>query len=125
MDKILENALYTVNEEVNYGSIKIADDVVAMIAGLAATEVEGVYAMAGKDLLHKVKRSIPAKGVRVDISGGKVRANLAIIVDYGYNIPSVSAKVQDKVSGAIESMTGLKATDINVRVAGVRIRQGV
>ena len=125
MDKILENALYTVNEEVSYGSIKIADDVVAMIAGLAATEVEGVYAMAGKDIFHKVKRSIPTKGVRVDISGGKVRANLAIIVDYGYNIPSVSAKVQDKVSGAIESMTGLKATDINVRVAGVRIRQGV
>ncbi len=122
MDKILENALYTVNEEVDYGTVKIADDVVAMIAGLAATEVEGVYAMAGKDLLHKVKRGGPTKGVRVDIANGKVRANLAIIVNYGYNIPSVSAKVQDKVSGAIESMTGLKTTDVNIRVAGVRIR---
>ncbi|MCR4849842.1 MAG: Asp23/Gls24 family envelope stress response protein [Lachnospiraceae bacterium] len=125
MDKILENALYTVNEEVEHGTVKIADEVVAMIAGLAATEVEGVYSTAGKDLFHKVKKGGPTRGVRVDIANGKVRANLAIVVNYGYNIPSVSAKVQDKVSGAIESMTGLKATDVNIRIAGVRIRQGV
>ena len=120
MDRILENALYTVNEEVDFGSVKIADDVVAMIAGLAAQEVEGVGGLAGGS---KLSNNAP-KGVRVDINDGKVKANLAIVVNYGYNIPSVSALVQDKVSGAIESMTGLKATDVNIRVAGVRMRSG-
>ena len=123
MDKKIENISYTLNEEVNFGTVKIADDVIAMIAGMAATEVPGVSAMAGNvgnNLLSLVGYKNLQKGVRVEILDGEVRADLSIIVDYGYNIPSVSAKVQDKVKSTIESMTGLKASTVNIRVSGVK-----
>ena len=123
MDKKIENISYTLNEEVSFGTVKIADDVIAMIAGMAATEVPGVSAMAGNvgnNLLSLVGYKNLQKGVRVEILDGEVRADLSIIVDYGYNIPSVSAKVQDKVKSTIESMTGLKASTVNIRVSGVK-----
>ena len=123
MDKKIENISYTLNEEVSFGTVKIADDVIAMIAGIAATEVPGVSAMAGNvgnNLLSLVGYKNLQKGVRVEILDGEVRADLSIIVDYGYNIPSVSAKVQDKVKSTIESMTGLKASTVNIRVSGVK-----
>jgi uncharacterized alkaline shock family protein YloU len=113
---------YTMNEEGAIGTVKIADDVVAMIAGLAATEVDGVSALAGNishELMSKVGVKNIARGVRVEIIGKRVKVDMAIIVGYGFNIPAVSQKAQLKVKAAIENMTGLMVTDVNVRVAGV------
>ena len=124
MSNKIESPKYTIRENLNNGSVKIADDVIAMIAGIAATEVDGVCAMAGNvgnDLLSKVGVKNLAKGVKVLISNGTVKVNLAIVVDYGFNVPAVSLKVQDKVKSTIESMTGLVATDVNIRVAGVNV----
>lgn len=104
------------------GEVKIADEVVAIIAGYAATEVEGVSAMAGNitnELMSKVGVKNLSKGVKVMVEEGIVRLDLAIMVAYGYSIPTVSQKVQDKVKASIENMTGLEVSDVNIRIAGV------
>ncbi|MDE6976860.1 MAG: Asp23/Gls24 family envelope stress response protein, partial [Lachnospiraceae bacterium] len=106
------------------GTVKIADDVVAVIAGLAATEVKGVASMAGNisnELMSKMGVKNLAKGVKVEMIGKSVRADLNLIVEYGYNIPAVSQKVQEKVKSTIENMTGLEVTDVNIRIAGVNM----
>ncbi len=104
------------------GSVKIAEDVLNVIAGIAATEVDGVEAMAGNmtdSIMGRAGVKKNSKGVRVFLSesNDSVRIDVAIIVRYGYTIPSVSSKVQDRVKTTVESMTSLKVSDVNVRVA--------
>lgn len=111
-------------KENKVGTIQIADDVVAMIASLAATEVEGVSSMMGNitnELMSKVGMKKLTKGVKVDILETNVVVDLAIILEYGFNIPTTCQKVQDKVKTAIETMTGLNVTDVNIRIAGVNM----
>lgn len=122
MDKTYSGKSYTLKEDEAIGSVKIADDVVAMIAGLAATEIDGVSAMAGNitnELMSKVGVKNLAKGVKVEILGKRVTVDMAIIVIFGYNIPAISQKVQLKVKSAIENMTGLNVVDVNLRIAGI------
>ena len=121
-----ENKVHTLDNNASLGSVQIADDVVAIIAGLAATEVDGVSAMAGNitnELMSMVGYKSLTKGVKIDIDGVNVKAELALTMDYGYNIPDTCAKVQDKVKTTIENMTGLKVTDVNIRIAGVDMRK--
>ena len=113
-------------EDDSMGSVKIADDVVAMIAALAATEVDGVSSMNGNlthEIMNKIGYKNLARGVKVEVFNKKGRVDLSIIIEYGYNIPGTSQKVQTKVQTAIESMTGLEVTDVNVRIAGVNIKK--
>lgn len=122
---ITENLNYALREDVEHGSVRIADDVVAMIAGIAALEVEGVHAMAGNGsngIFTKVGIRNPQKGVKVTITDKTVTADASIIVDYGYSIPTVSQKAQDRIKQMIESMTGLEVADVNIRVAGVNLQ---
>ena len=115
---------YGSQEEEKAGTVKIADDVVAMIAALAATEVDGVASMSGNltnELLSRVGVKGLSKGARVEVSGKKVKAELAIIMEYGYNIPTTCQRVQAKVKSAIENMTGLEVTDVNIRIAGINV----
>ncbi len=127
MDKEMERNSYVLQEEESIGTVKIADDVVAMIAGLAATEVEGVSAMAGNitnELMSKAGMKKLTKGVKVDVIEKHVTVDLAILMEYGYNIPVTCQKVQAKVKAAIENMTGLNVTDVNIRIAGVNMQKG-
>ncbi|MCI8353987.1 MAG: Asp23/Gls24 family envelope stress response protein [Lachnospiraceae bacterium] len=124
MEKSVEQNTYVLQENDELGTVKIADDVVAVIAGLAATEVKGVASMAGNisnELMSKMGVKNLAKGVKVEMIGKSVRADLNLIVEYGYNIPAVSQKVQEKVKSTIENMTGLEVTDVNIRIAGVNM----
>lgn len=124
MDKVTVKNEVVLAEE-NVGVVQIADDVVAMIASLATTEVEGVNAMAGNitnELMSKVGVKKLTKGVRVVVQEGKVRVDLAVTMEYGYNIPATCGQVQAKVKAAIENMTGLTCSDVNIRIAGVRVR---
>lgn len=112
-------------DEQNVGVVQIADDVVAMIASLATTEVEGVSAMAGNitnELMSKVGMKKLTKGVRVDVLEGNVTVDLVVTMEYGYNIPATCQQVQAKVKAAIENMTGLTCTDVNIRIAGVKVK---
>ena len=118
---------YNIEESNSLGKVQIADDVVAIIAGLAAGEVEGVYRLAGNlpnELASKFGKKNPAKGVKVELLPGKVKVDIAIEVLYEYSIPSVSGQVQDKVKQAIETMTGLSVEEVNIRIAGVRVGDG-
>ena len=114
-------------EKEKIGEVQIADEVVAIIAGLAATEVEGVDSMAGNitnELVGKLGMKNLSKGVKVDVTEEHVSADLSLNIRYGYNIPSVSEQVQEKVSAAIENMTGLTVLDVNVKIAGVNMDEG-
>ena len=113
-------------DDENVGAIQIADDVVAMIASLATSEVEGVNAMAGtitNELMSKVGVKSLTKGVRVEVLEGNVTVDLAVTMEYGYNIPATCQKVQAKVKSAIENMTGLTCSDVNIRIAGVKMNK--
>lgn len=106
------------------GTVKIADDVVAMIAALAAMEVDGVASMMGnvtKEILTKVGVKNLVKGAKVEVTNKRVKVALAITIEYGYNIPVTCQRVQNKVKGAIENMTGLEVTDVNIRIAGINV----
>ena len=98
----------------------------AIIAGLAATEVEGVDSMAGNitnELVGKLGMKNLSKGVKVDISEDQVSVDLSLNMKYGYSIPAVSEKVQEKVKTAIENMTGLSVMDVNIKIAGVSLEE--
>src|SRR5690554_4881462 len=104
---------YMIHADGNLGEVQIADEVVAIIAGLAATEIEGVASMAGNitnELVGKLGMKNLSKGVKVEVVGGIVNVDLSLNMDYGYNIPKTSAKVQEKVKVAIENMTGLEVS---------------
>ncbi|MCI9492530.1 MAG: Asp23/Gls24 family envelope stress response protein [Lachnospiraceae bacterium] len=106
----------------NLGEVRIADEVIAIIAGLAATEVEGVSSMAGNitnELVSKLGMKNLSKGIKVDIKENVVRADVALNIRFGYAIPEVSLKVQERVKSAIENMTGLEVSSVNVRIASV------
>ena len=124
MEQETTKNIHLSQEDETFGTVKIADDVVAMIAALAATEVDGVSAMNGNvanELLSKVGVKGLARGVRVDISNKKVKVELAVIMEYGFNIPATCQNVQTKVKNAIENMTGLEVTDVNIRIAGINM----
>ena len=94
----------------------------AIIAGLAATEVDGVSSMTGnatRELVSKLGMKSLSKGVKVDVLDGIVTVSLVLNLKYGYNIKDTTQKVQEKVKAAIENMTGLEVADVNIRVAGV------
>lgn len=116
---------HKVYEKDKAGEVRIADEVVAIIAGLAATEVEGVDSMAGNitnELVGKLGMKNLSKGVKVDVTEEHVSVDLSLNIKYGYNIPEVSATVQEKVKTAIENMTGLTVLDVNIRIAGVNLQ---
>ena len=113
---------HKVYEKDKIGEVPIADEVVAIIAGLAATEVEGVASMAGNitnELVGKLGMKNLSKGVKVEVTEEHVSVDLSLYIRFGYNIPEVSEKVQDKVRTAIENMTGLTVLDVNIKIAGV------
>ena len=104
------------------GDVRVADAVVAIIAGLATTEVEGVSSMAGNitnEIVSKLGMKNLSKGILVEVMENEVKVDVAINISYGYSIPEVSSKVQDKVKTAIENMTGLNVAVVNVRIASV------
>lgn len=110
------------NATVDVGTIRIADEVVGIVAGLAATEIPGVAGMSAglvggiAEMLGKKNLS---KGVKVEVGEKEAAIDLYIIVEYGVRIPDVALKVQENVKQAIESMTGLDVVEVNIHIQGV------
>ncbi len=124
----IENGVQAKTDEIalgNNNAIKIADDVVAVIAGVAVSEVPGVANMAGgfaggiTEVLSGKKNM--AKGIKVDVGEKETKIDVNIIVEYGTRIPDVAYEIQTKVKKAVETMTGLKVVEVNVHVQGVNI----
>lgn len=125
MSKEQENrSTFTIYEKTSIGEVQIADEVVAIIAGLAATEVEGVSAMNGNiqnEIVGKLGKKNLAKGVKVVVAEDTVSVDMALTLEYGYGVAETAKTVQEKVKQAIELMTGLKVEQVNIRIAGVSI----
>lgn len=123
MEKDENQTGYTL-ENGNMGQVQIADEVVAIIAGLAATEVEGVASMAGNitnELVSKLGKKSLSKGIRVKVEDGIVSVNVALNIAYGYSVPKTCKKVQEKVKAAIENMIGLEVEKVDIQIANVSI----
>lgn len=119
-----ENNAYTIKDEKNGGEVLIANDVIATIACVAATEVEGVAAMSGNitnEIIGKLGVKNASKGAKIELDNGEVHAELSISMQYGYSIPKVCAQVQERVAAAIRNMTGLEVVEVKLNVAGVNI----
>ena len=110
---------FVIKESEN-GGVNITDEVVAIIAGLAATEVEGVSSLAGNltnEVISKAGMNKLSKGVKIITEEeNKVAVRLGVNISYGYEIPKICQQVQDKVKNAIENMTGLEVADVNIKV---------
>jgi uncharacterized alkaline shock family protein YloU len=106
----------------DFGTVKISDDVVSIISGIAATEVKGVAGMSGGiagGIAELLGRKNQSKGVKVTIGEKEVNIDLHVIMEYGVKIPDVAWEIQEKVKKAVETMTGLKVVEVNIHVQGV------
>jgi len=111
-----------VKAETGLGTVKIADEVVSIIAGLAATEIEGIAGMSGGlvgGIAEMLGRKNFSKGVKVEVGEREAAVDLFIIVKYGVRIPDVALAAQENIKRAIENMTGLSVVEVNVHVQGV------
>lgn len=122
-EKITENVL----EGTSIGVVKIANDVVATIAGLAAADVVGIAGMSGGvagGIAEMLGRKNLTKGVKVEVGDSDTIVDIFCIVEYGISITTVAANVQNRVKNAVESMTGLSVNAVNIHVQGVTFPQG-
>lgn len=109
------------------GTVKIATEVVTAIAGVAASEVEGVIGVSGGAIAEGIDRLLRkktnyGKGIRVQVSDNSAVIDVDLTVEYGCNIPNVALAVQEKVKDAVETMTGLQVELVNIHVSGVDFR---
>lgn len=107
--------------------IKISNDVVSSIAGVAVSEVEGVASMAGGiaggiSEVFSGKKNL-SKGIKVEIENKEAKIDVNIIVEYGIRIPDVAFEIQNRVKKAVETMTGLKVSAVNIHVQGINIKE--
>ncbi len=122
-----QNSNYTLMENEGEGRVQISNEVITIIAGLAATETKGVASMAGNitnELVSRMGVKNLSKGVKVTIENGIVNVDLALNLDYGYSVPKTSQNVQEKVKGAIENMTGLTVENVNIKIANITMESG-
>jgi uncharacterized alkaline shock family protein YloU len=113
-----------VNEVNEVGSVKIASDVVTVIASIAATEVKGVAGMSGgftNDIVEKFGVKSSGKGIKVQVGETDAAIDLYLVVEYGVRIPDVSWEVQQNVKKAVETMTGLKVSEVNIHIQGINL----
>ncbi len=113
-------------ERSELGDIRIANEVVGVIAGLAAVEVSGVAGMSGGiagGIAEMLGRKNLSKGVKVEVGEAQAAVDLFVVVDYGVRIPEVAWQIQENVKRAIETMTGLEVVEVNVHVQGVHFQQ--
>lgn len=123
MSNDFENrSTHIIHENGQVGSVQIADEVIAIIAGLAATEVDGVASIedrSANELAGRLGMKTAPKGVKVTVMDTSVSCDLSLNLKYGYSIPELALNVQEHVKTAIENMTGLSVIDVNVRIAGI------
>lgn len=103
-------------------SVRIANEVIAVIAGIAASEVDGVAAMSGGltgGITEMLGKKAASRGVKLEVKDNRVSLDLYVVVQYGAKIPEVASRIQDRVKEQVELMTGLTVSDVNIHVQGV------
>ncbi|MGI6493168.1 MAG: Asp23/Gls24 family envelope stress response protein [Peptococcaceae bacterium] len=117
-----EQGKHLIIEGNDTGSVKISDDVVKIIAGMAAMEIKGVSAMSGgiaDGIVEKLGRKNLSRGVKAEVGEKEAAIEISVIIEYGKPIREVASRIQARVKEAVESMTGLKVVEVNVNVQGV------
>lgn len=116
-----DNKNVNVDLEAEVGQVQIADDVIAVIAEIAALEVEGIASISGgkNDIVNSIRGKKAAKGIKVEVGEAEVFIDIMCVVRYGIKIQDVCLKVQEKVKNSIETMTGLNVATVDVHVVGV------
>jgi len=118
----MDRQTFKIHNYKDVGEVHIADEVIGIIAGLAASDVEGVKGMVGSttdDIVELLGRKNLSKGVSVDVSEDSIALGLSLVVTYGSSIVDVSNNVTQKVKSAVETMTGLEVSEVNINVTGV------
>ncbi len=113
-------------ENKDYGQIKISEDVISTIAGLAAAEIEGVASMSGSitgNITEILGKKNLSKGVKVVVNEEEVFMDLFLLIEYGIVIPDVAWKIQENVKNTVETMTGLKVAEVNVHIQGISFKK--
>lgn len=121
-NKKKKSSSYTAEDSI--GRVQISDQVVSIISGIAATEIEGVASLVGNvtnEIVSRMGIKNLSKGVKTHMNGSSVSVDITLNLVYGYNVPDVCIKVQERVASSIENMTGLKADTVNVRVADITV----
>ena len=121
---VLSDEERTIDLAKPYGKITYADDVIAIIAGLAATEVKGVASMSTglvEDLTQAFGKKNMSKGVKVEVGSEEAAIDVYLMLEYGVKLIDVTSEVQSNVKKAIETMTGLRVVEVNVYVQGISI----
>ncbi|MFC3039027.1 Asp23/Gls24 family envelope stress response protein [Virgibacillus xinjiangensis] len=119
-----EQPLLNVSEDMSLGTVEIAPEVIEVIAGLAATEVDGLYAMRGNfasGVAEKFGRTTHTKGVKVELTDTGILIDLFVILNYGVSIPQVAQNIQSVIRQTIKNMTALEIKEINVHVVGMQM----
>ncbi|ANB59657.1 Asp23/Gls24 family envelope stress response protein [Anoxybacteroides amylolyticum] len=123
----MSEQVFEMGQELTLGKVEIAPEVIEVIAGIAASEVEGVAQMRGKfaaGVVERLGKKNHGKGVKVDIREDGVAIDIYCLIQFGVSIPSVAKKVQENVRQALFNMTGLETSEINVHVVGVQFDAG-
>ncbi|MEW6621451.1 MAG: Asp23/Gls24 family envelope stress response protein [bacterium] len=113
-------------EQTNLGNVKVSNEVIATIAAVAATQVEGVVGMS-EGIINGIAKIISGsqltKGVKVEVGDDEVNLDVSIIIKYGTSIPDIAGKVQENIKKAVENMTGLKTVRVNLYIQGVHVEE--
>lgn len=119
-----EQPLLNVNEDSALGRIEIAPEVIEVIAGIAATEVEELYAMRGNfasGVVERLGKRAHSKGVKVELTENGISIDLYVILNFGVSIPKVAQKIQTNIRESLKYMTSLELDEINVHVVGINM----
>ena len=122
----MENSLVEITNETEMGDIRISEEVVAIIASVAAMEVEGVAGMSGGiagGIAEILGRKNLSKGVKVEVGEKEAAIDVYVIIEYGSRIPEVSWNVQEKVKQRVEVMTGLNVVEVNIHIQGINFEK--
>ncbi|MGG4000370.1 Asp23/Gls24 family envelope stress response protein [Anoxybacillus kestanbolensis] len=118
-----EHVLEMENGHNGLGKVEIAPEVIEVIAGIAASEIEGVAQMRGNfaaGVVERLGKKNHGKGVRVDLTDRGIIIDIYCVMNFGVSIPTVSQKIQENVRQALLTMTGLETAEVNVHIVGVQ-----
>ena len=121
-----EETILNVSEDASLGKVEIAPDVIEVIAGIATTEIEGVYSRRGNfatDVAERFGMKTHGKGIKVELTQTGVAIDVFVVFNYGVTIPTVAQKVQANIRQALKTMTALEIEEINVHVVGLQMEK--
>lgn len=123
-----EQPIFEVGNNTSLGKVEIAPEVIEVIAGIAATEVEGLYAMRGNfasGVAERLGKKAHSKGVKVDLTEEGVTIDLYVILNFGVSIPQLAQKLQTNIRQTLATMTAIELQEVNVHVVGIHMESSV